>query len=215
MTSWPTSASPSTRSRVEPVPELLEVASYGALAEGAIGRTITDVGAPDTWYLKGGLTPARLRRGLAGRHIGAVRRRGKLLLVDLDGGATLGLRFGMTGRLFLDGRAAIERLEFGPARRDPRWDRLTLRLCPFGSLVVCDPRRLGGVELDPDEGALGVDALSVTLAQLARSLDSTAALKARLMDQRHLAGLGNLLTDEVLWRAALAPARPAVQLGWP
>lgn len=194
------------------MPELLEVASYRALAEAAVGRRIGGVHAPDAWYLKGGLTPATLRRDLSGRRIAAARRRGKLLLFDLDRGPTLGLRFGMTGRLYLDGRAAIERLEFGPGRRDPRWDRFALRLEPTGSLAVCDPRRLGGVELDPDEQALGVDALDVSPVELARALASSAPLKARLMDQRHLAGLGNLLTDELLWRASLAPGRPAASL---
>jgi len=77
-----------------------------------------------------------------------------------------------------------------------------------------DPRRLGGVILDPDEELLGPDALTLTLRQLRAALgESTAPLKARLMDQHRIAGLGNLLTDEILWRAGLDPQRPARSLG--
>jgi formamidopyrimidine-DNA glycosylase len=76
-----------------------------------------------------------------------------------------------------------------------------------------DPRRLGGVSLDPDERALGVDAAAVRPAQLRDALAGSAApLKARLMDQARLAGVGNLIADEVLYRASLDPARPAGSL---
>jgi formamidopyrimidine-DNA glycosylase len=78
---------------------------------------------------------------------------------------------------------------------------------------MIDPRRLGSVRLDPDEDALGPDAVGLGLAGLRAVLgQSRTALKARLMDQRHLAGLGNLLTDEILWRSRLAPGRAAGEL---
>ena len=76
-----------------------------------------------------------------------------------------------------------------------------------------DPRRLGGVELDPDEDALGPDALTISLAELQAALHRSAApLKARLLDQAHIAGVGNLCADEVLWRAGLSPLRPSGRL---
>ena len=76
-----------------------------------------------------------------------------------------------------------------------------------------DPRRLGGVILDPDIDRMGVEATTLTAGQLGRVLGtSRAPLKARLMDQGRLAGLGNLLTDEILYRAGLDPARPAGSL---
>ena len=76
-----------------------------------------------------------------------------------------------------------------------------------------DSRRLGGVTLDPLESKLGPDALAVTLGQLRVALGrSTAPLKARLMDQARLAGVGNLAADEALWRAGLDPRRPAGSL---
>ena len=66
------------------------------------------------------------------------------------------------------------------------------------------------MQLDPDEDRLGPDALSLTLGQLRKALvGSTVALKARLLDQRRVAGLGNLLVDEALWRARLSPVREA------
>src|SRR5690606_7502787 len=118
--------------------------------------------------------------------------------------------FGMTGRLLVDGGAAIDRLEYSSDRNDPGWDRFVLTFREGGDLRLRDPRRLGGIELDPDESRLGPDALGLTPAQLRRALDGSAQpLKARLLDQARIAGIGNLLADEILWRAGLDPARPA------
>lgn len=168
--------------------------------------------APDAWYLKGGLTAGLLGAALEGRRLTAARRIGKLLLVDTDG-PTVGLRFGMTGRLLVDGVPGVDELQHASVRDVPAWDRLVLGFAEGGELRVRDPRRLGGVSLDPDEGALGVDAAAVRPAQLRDALaGSTAPLKARLMDQARVAGVGNLIADEVLYRAALDPARPAGSL---
>jgi formamidopyrimidine-DNA glycosylase len=196
------------------VPEGIEIELYRRAAEAALGRPIVAVIAPDPWILKRGATGAGLRDGLVGRHLTTARRRGKLLLLDTsDDGPVLGLRFGMTGRLVVDGTQGIRELEYGSDRDLAAWDRLELRLADGGSLRLNDPRRLGGVELDPDEGVLGPDAFTIGPAGLARALHgSTVALKARLMDQARVAGLGNLLTDEILWRAGLDPARPSASL---
>jgi formamidopyrimidine-DNA glycosylase len=143
----------------------------------------------------------------------AARRHGKLLVLELHGGTGLGLRFGMTGRLVVDDRAAIDELEYGSPRDLPGWDRLRLGFAGGGSLRLNDPRRLGSIALDPDESVLGPDAATLTLRQLRAALaGSSAPVKARLMDQSRVAGLGNLLTDEVLWRAGIDPARPAGEL---
>jgi formamidopyrimidine-DNA glycosylase len=195
------------------VPEILEVERYRKAAETVVGRTIQAVSVPDAWYLKRGLTPADAQAALLGRSVDAVRRRGKLLMLDTDG-PILGLRFGMTGRLLVDGGGPITGLEYGPDRLNPAWRRFGLSFDDGGSLVVDDPRRLGGVELWPDEAALGPDALSITRRQLAGALTGVRApLKAALLDQRRVAGLGNLLVDEILWRVGLDPARPAGGLG--
>jgi formamidopyrimidine-DNA glycosylase len=195
------------------MPEMLEIEFYRRAAERTVGRTIARVGAPDAWYLKGGLTASALRRAVTGRTVSALRRRGKLLLLDTAGGPTVGLRFGMTGRLLVDGVPGMEHLEYGSDREEPAWDRLTLGFAEGGELRIRDPRRLGGVELDPDEDRLGPDALDITPALLREIIGSSRApLKARLMDQHALAGVGNLLVDEALWRAGVDPARPANSL---
>jgi formamidopyrimidine-DNA glycosylase len=196
------------------VPEVLEVEAYRRVAERASGRRVDAVEASDRWYLKGGLGPGVLREALVGAVLTGARRRGKLLLIDTDRGVVLGLRFGMTGRLLLfDGGGPpcdeVGPLLHAPAGDRPRWHRFGLRLTDGSHLVVTDPRRLGGVSLDPPLDRIGPEATEVTPQQLSGLLRGDRALKAILMDQRCVAGLGNLLTDEVLWRAELDPRRPA------
>lgn len=191
------------------MPELLEVEAYRRAAAAVVGRTVAAVHAPDGWFAKRGATPEALAAELTGARITAARRIGKLLVLDTDG-PRVGLRFGMTGRIVVDGSAPIEALIYSSDGDDPGWDRFGLRFAGGGALVVRDPRRLGGVELDPDESRLGPDAAAVTVDQLREGLARTAVpLKARLLDQSRLAGLGNLLADESLWRAGLAPTRSA------
>src|SRR3954451_7922343 len=195
------------------VPEMIEVEAYRKLAERALGRTISGVDADDAWFLKRGVTNAALTDALVGRRFGAARRIGKLMLLDVDGAPTLGVRFGMTGRLLVDAAGVVIALQYSSPRLDTGWDRFPVHFRDGGDLRVNDPRRLGGVELDPDEGRLGPDAATIPHRQLGEALDrSEAPLKARLMDQHRVAGLGNLLAVEILWRAGLDPARPAGSL---
>ena len=209
------------------MPELPEVEAYRALGERVVGRRVAEVVAPDAWYLKRGLTAAALTAAIEGRRLTAVRRTGKLLMYDTDDdGPVLGLRFGMSGRLVVDGAAGVDSLLYssdqavppaqGAARalaRYDRFDRFGLRFDNGGQLAIRDPRRLGGVELDPVEARLGPDALAIGPAALARALArSRAPLKARLLDQSRVAGVGNLAADEALWRAGLDPTRPSASL---
>jgi len=200
------------------VPELPEVECYRTLAEArALGRPIESVHAPDGWYLKRGTDARRLEAALVGQEFLAGRRRGKLLMLDVGAAPgepdlVLGLRFGMTGRLVVDGSAGVDRLLYSTSSEDVRYDRFGVQFGDGGTLVVRDPRRLGGVELDPDLDRLGPDALSVTLAELRHALADRVAVKARLMDQSRLAGVGNLIADEILWRAGVAPERLAADL---
>ena len=195
------------------MPELPEVESYRQLAERALGRTISSVSAPDPWFVKGGADGPAIRRALAGRRVSAARRIGKLLLLDVAGAPTLGIRFGMTGRLVVDGQYGVDELVYAPRRHEPAWDRFSLGFDDGGSLVVNDPRRLGGIQLDPDVSGLGPDAAALTRPELAAALrGSKAPLKARLLDQSRVAGIGNLIADEVLWRSRLSPLRPAGSL---
>jgi len=195
------------------MPEMLEIEAYRRAAEPVVGRTVRGVHAPDEWYAKGDTSTDQLRAVLPGVTITGLRRIGKLMLIDTDG-PVLGLRFGMTGRILVDDTAPIEALEYSSDRNDPAWDRFGIVFSGGGSLMIRDPRRLGGVELDPDESKLGPDAGAVSRTLLGEIVVGSAApLKARLMDQAKLAGLGNLLVDETLFRAGLAPDRLANSLG--
>jgi formamidopyrimidine-DNA glycosylase len=203
------------------VPEILEAEEARRLIEArALGRRIASVDAPDAWFLKRGLTPRALRVALPGRRLVEARRRGKLILLDTSGvgrsrtpGPVLALHLGMSGRILIDGEAAGDPLRYATNREERTWHRVTLRFVDGGALALRDPRRLGAVELDPDEDRLGPDAFDLDLAHLRAVLaGSGAPLKTTLMDQSRIAGLGNLLTDEALWRADLDPARPARSL---
>ena len=207
------------------MPECIEVEAARAVIDAhAVGRTISGVVANDAWYLKRGTTKAQLAAALKGATITAARRTGKQLLVDFvhhparvpapeccDG--TLGLHLGMSGRVIVDGVEAGDPLLYASNRDVPEWRRFGLRFDDGGSLWLRDPRRLGAAELDPDESRLGPDVMTLTRAQLVKALGSSRApVKAVLMDQSRIAGLGNLLTDEALWRAGIDPARAAVSL---
>jgi formamidopyrimidine-DNA glycosylase len=192
---------------------MLEVETYRQLAVAALDRPIASVVSPDAWFLKGAATGSSLRRVLVGNRFVAARRIGKLLVLDVDAGPTVGIRFGMTGTLIVDDQAGVDQMRYAPKRRDPVWDRWIVRFRDGGSLVVHDPRRLGGVLLDPDVSVLGRDAFAITRAELAATLrESRAPLKARLLDQSKVAGIGNLIADELLWRAGLSPLRPSDSL---
>jgi formamidopyrimidine-DNA glycosylase len=191
------------------VPEMLEVETYRRQAEVVVGRTVDRVDTPDAWYVKR-TSPDEVVAAVSRRTIDGVRRIGKLLVLDLDDDTRLGLRFGMSGRLLVDGAAAIDRLQYASGRNNPAWDRFGLHFTDGSDLRIRDPRRLGGVELEPDEGRLGVDAQRARLRDVEAAVrGSRAPLKARLLDQTRIAGIGNLLADEILFRAGLDPARPA------
>lgn len=187
-------------------------AARALIAERALDREIAKVHAPDAWFLKRGLTPRAVRSVLPGLRLTDARRRGKLILVDSEG-PVLGLHLGMSGRIVIDGEAAGDPLLYAANGDNPAWRRFGLHFADGGSLFLRDPRRLGAVELDPDEDRLGPDAAAVRLPYVRDLLGrSRAPVKAVLMDQSRVAGLGNLLTDEVLFRAGVDPARPADSL---
>jgi formamidopyrimidine-DNA glycosylase len=190
------------------VPEGLEVELYRRAAAVVVGRRIARIDV-DERVVAG---DAALVRGLAGTVVTDVGRRGKMLVLCSAGGA-LGVHFGMTGRIVVDGAAPIERLSYGAKRDDPAWDRLAVVFAGGGSLRVNDPRRLGRVVVDVDLEALGPDWSEVTKRELARAVGGRrVSIKAVLLDQSALAGLGNLCVDEVLWWSAIDPRRAACDL---
>src|SRR5271168_5209278 len=114
---------------------------YTRLARSALGRPVASVATPDPWFIKGEGGGEAVASALLGHQLVAARRLGKVTLLDIDSGATLGIRFGMTGTLVVDGRSAVDGLMYAPRRHDPRWDRFTVGFEDGGSLVVSDPRR--------------------------------------------------------------------------
>lgn len=184
---------------------------YRRAASQVVGRTVASVDAPDSWYLKH-TDAALVTAALVEASVVALDRIGKLMLMDFET-VELGLRFGMTGRLVVDGQATIEKLEYSSRRLDPAWDRFSLHFTDGGSLVMNDPRRLGGVELDPDRAVLGIDAWLLGGAELYSLVGKRrVAIKALLLNQNVIAGLGNLLVDELLWRVGVDPNRQSSML---
>ena len=94
-----------------------------------------------------------------------------------------------------------------------RWDRFVLEFADGGRMALRDKRRLGRAVIEPDFSHVGPDAAEVCRDMFrARVGRGTIALKARLLDQGAIAGVGNLLADETLWRARLSPRRTAGEL---
>ena len=194
------------------MPEILEVeAARAVLGACALDREVTRVHAPDTWFLKRNTTPAALRHALIGNSFTTARRIGKQIVLDTkDPDVRVGVHLGMSGRVIVDDVEAGDPLVYASNRKVTKWHRFGVHFADGGSFMLRDPRRLGAVELDPDESRLGPDAMSLTLKQLDHALGTRSApVKAVLMDQARIAGLGNLLVDESLWRAAIDPARVA------
>lgn len=151
-----------------------------------------------------------LGRSLAGRRFERPDRHGKWMIAATDG-PTMLLHFGMTGGLHWSGRD-------GETRH--RHDRLIF-VVPSGEMRYRNMRMLGGAwlarnerELDSIVGSLGPDVADLGADELDALLDGRrGGVKATLMNQRIVAGIGNELSDEILWRARIHPARRVSALG--
>lgn len=192
------------------VPEVLEVESYRQLAQRVVGATVVR-GWADAYAAKKLPSPSAWARTVKSLTVTGTARRGKLLLLETSG-VTLGLRFGMTGVLLIDHDAGIDGLFYGPHSYQSHWVRAGLEFDDGRKLVLHDPRRLARVEIDPDLSAMGPDALSLTRKEFEGVVRVTRgdgpAIKARLLDQSVVAGVGNLLGDEILFRAGIDPRTP-------
>jgi formamidopyrimidine-DNA glycosylase len=209
------------------VPELPEVESARQVIErSALGRRIVRVDDADTFVCRPH-QPQEIGRALHGRELTAVHRRGKLIWCETSGqgrsrtpGPLLSLHLGMSGRILVTDAAdgldeGGDYQGSGPTSRvrKPEWFRFTLDFADGGQLRLMDKRRLGRVRLDPDLDELGPDAGEIGRDEFrARVGKGTAPLKARLLDQHTLAGVGNLLADETLWQSRLDPRREARSL---
>jgi formamidopyrimidine-DNA glycosylase len=201
------------------VPELPEVETARLLiAEQGLGRRITGVDDADRFVCRPH-TPGQLRDALVGRMLTSANRRGKTMWCETSEaglstvpGPDLGIHLGMSGRIVVvspDGLASWggDRPGRNAQPVKAEWDRFTLEFADGGRLALFDKRRLGRIRLNPDIDALGPDALEVTPEQFRDLITKgTIAVKARLLDQSKIAGVGNLLADEALWQARIAPA---------
>jgi formamidopyrimidine-DNA glycosylase len=170
------------------------------LEQSALGRRISSVDDADVYVCRPH-APGEIAAALVGRRLDSAHRRGKTLWARTDG-PVLGLHLGMAGRLVVDEPPALN-----------NWDRFALEFEDGGRLALRDKRRLGRAMLEPDLSRLGPDAAEVSREGFrARVAGSRAPIKARLMDQATVAGVGNLLADETLWRAGIDPRRPAEDL---
>ncbi|MGB1490333.1 MAG: DNA-formamidopyrimidine glycosylase family protein [Acidimicrobiales bacterium] len=197
------------------MPEGIEVEYYRKTALKALNRKIKTIENIDHKYLSDTCSPADFRDLLIGNCFTGAERKGKLLILSISNECKLGLRFGMTGRLLIDGNSAIKVLEYSSEKDNPDWDRLSMKFQDGGSLSIRDPRRLGAAQINPDLDGLGTDLYKITALSLSEALkNSTRPVKARLMDQSKIAGLGNLLTDEILWRSSIDPRRGSNTLSY-
>jgi formamidopyrimidine-DNA glycosylase len=212
------------------VPELPEVETIRRQLEPElVGRTIERVSILDE-RLTRPEPPRSVERAVEGRRVEAVRRRGKYLLIELEGGRTLALHLRMTGNLLLraEGDAVADLMETDPLggprlyESTPRLNHVRARftLDGDGELVFTDLRRFGqavvldqGDELEDYLAArLGIEPLSDELTPerlLELASGRTAPLKSFLLTQDRVAGIGNIYADEALWRARLHPLSPA------
>jgi formamidopyrimidine-DNA glycosylase len=168
--------------------------------------------------------PEKFAERLTGKTITALGRRAKYLTMHMDGGPTLICHLGMTGSFRIEGgeESATPGIFHYERSKDGAHDHVVFNLTsPQGShrVVFNDPRRFGFMlfsETVPDEhpmlSGLGVEPTGNTLdGALLSSLlkDRRTPLKAALLDQRLIAGLGNIYVSEALWRARLSPLRAA------
>jgi formamidopyrimidine-DNA glycosylase len=211
------------------VPELPDVEGFRRyLARHAQGERIVRVEAPDRMLVRN-RTPRSLNDTLRGNRFAEPRRHGKWLFAPV-GSVELVIHFGMTGLLRWAGpgdRDRGERDRGGQRERGGHRDGgdrhphdRVIFVCEHGELRYNNMRRFGGVWLARDQrerdrvtGRLGPDAASLTEQQLEQLLASRrGGIKAALMDQRLIAGIGNLLSDEILWRARLRPGTEVPRL---
>jgi formamidopyrimidine-DNA glycosylase len=199
------------------MPELPEVESARAVIERkGLGRVIVDVDDSDTYVCRPHV-PGEIRHALLGGELITALRQGKSMWCQVGSSSedvTLGIHLGMSGKIVIaDANGTeVDGGDYWEGRRQPgdyRWARFTVTFDDGGRLMLVDPRRLGRIRLNPPVEQLGPDAQLITPAQFRAALAAggSAPVKARIMDQHRIAGIGNLLADEILWRARIHPAR--------
>jgi formamidopyrimidine-DNA glycosylase len=195
------------------VPELPETETIARDLDGAIrGRKITKVSVRKADVLRG-VTARALAKSLRNATIVRSWRRAKLVVLDLDTGDRLVVQPRFTGALLID--------DGGFTGPELSYSTLRLELDDGRSLHYADVRRLGTVALmnakrfDEYSRMLGIEPLdrAFTAKHLSAVLRATSQpVKKVLMEQRKIAGIGNIYANEALWRARIDPSRPAASV---
>jgi formamidopyrimidine-DNA glycosylase len=197
------------------MPELPEVETVRRTVLPAVGGKITSLWTSGMGLHMARKPPSAKLKKLIGATITAVRRHGKYLLIDTSGPSSILVHLGMTGRLRLHAKA------------DPRapHTHVVLGLGPR-ELRFSDPRRFGQIDIvtrgsEKDHAGLallGPDAMDTEIdvgALLATAKRKRTTLKAFVLDQSVIAGVGNIYASEALWRAKLRPTQRTDQLTGP
>ena len=185
------------------MPELPEVETVVRTVEPRIaGRRIISASFNSRYVTPGNRSALAAR--LAGRYIESVRRRGKFIVISLDRG-TLAVHLGMTGRLLVSGQPG--EYTHGVFTLDD------------GQILYDDPRQFGRIEWSagpPKRVArLGPEPLEIGIEEFRVRLKRKARIKALLLNQTFLAGLGNIYADESLFKAGIHPLASAAKLTAP
>ena len=193
------------------MPELPEVETLARdLRVAVLGRTITEAWvAPDAPRLVQAMPVEAFTSGLRGRRIEEIDRRGKYLLIKLDRDLWWLLHRRMSGNVIhRPADAPDERYLRARFRLDDGSELRFVDLRKFGTMWLTDDPQAVVAELGPEplDGAFTAEVLAAALAK------RSAPVKAVLMDQRAIAGLGNLYADEALHYAGVHPLRPAQSL---
>ncbi|WP_170420959.1 bifunctional DNA-formamidopyrimidine glycosylase/DNA-(apurinic or apyrimidinic site) lyase [Ruegeria arenilitoris] len=202
------------------MPELPEVETVRrGLAPAMEGVVIerADVNRPDLrWPF-----PERMAARLTGQRVERLRRRSKYILADLSGGETLLIHLGMSGRMTVSGDPLGQFVHHHPMPQ--KHDHVVFHMANGARITFNDPRRFGAMDLMPTATAeqhkllavlgpepLGNDFNETYLIEAFRGRASP--VKAALLDQRIVAGLGNIYVCEALYRARVSPRRKAGQI---
>jgi formamidopyrimidine-DNA glycosylase len=173
------------------------------------GSTVARAHVTHADVLHPGITPAALDRHLRGRTFTGVSRRGKNVVLELDGGLRIVINLGMTGRVVTSDAARAGELRHIAVR---------IALVDGRALLYDDARRFGDIDVRDEDGwtardaQLGVEPLSDAFtAELLHALTRASIMPIRnwLLDQRRVAGVGNIYALEALFRAGVRPTRRA------
>ncbi len=195
------------------MPELPEVETVRRGLQPVMeGQVIlqADINRPDLRFA----LPKDMKTRLEGARVQALRRRSKYILADLSTGETLLIHLGMSGRILISGQMAGAFHHDHPAPQ--KHDHVVLHLANGARITFNDARRFGAMDLSrgphPLLAALGPEPLGNEFdeAYLEKALHQRKMpIKSALLDQRLIAGLGNIYVCEVLFRARIHPARLA------